>query len=109
MARVMLLCAVLAVAGCASTETRVAPAGEAHAAPASKTPANVLDAARDAVPGLVVTGTNSEIENGVLIYDVTGTADGVVYEVEVTADGKVTEIEKGDDDADGDDDGPDDD
>jgi hypothetical protein len=93
----------------------VKPAEEAHAKDSSAAgaaeavPANVLEAARKAVPGLVVTRTEGEVEHGVQIYDVTGTADGTTYEIEVTADGKVTEIEKGDDDDDGEDDDEDDD
>lgn len=97
-------------AACETTESRVAPAPAAQA-PEGDVPANVLEAAKNAVPGLVVTGSETEIERGVRIYDVFGTADGVAYEIEVTADGKVTEIEKGGDDGedeDGDDDGDDD-
>lgn len=101
MTRIVLLLAVAAL-GCASKETRVAQGAEAHAIDA---PANVLEAAKIAVPGLVVSRTETEIERGVRIYDVTGTANGKTYEVEVTADGKVTDI----DDDEGDDDGEDDD
>jgi uncharacterized membrane protein YkoI len=99
--------AALVAAACETTETRVTHAGEAHPAETSKgdaVPANVLEAAKNAVPGLVVTGTESEVEHGVRIYDVTGTADGTAYEIEVTADGKVTEIEEGGDDGDEDED-----
>jgi ribonuclease E len=107
--------AVLLVAACETTETRVAPStaaasadqGQAARKQAPGAPANVLAAARDAVPGLVVTGTETEIERGVRIYDVRGTANGRTYELEVTADGRVTEIEDGDDGED--DDGEDDD
>ena len=104
--------AALFAAGCETTEGRVAASGEARAAAvADEAPENVLDAAKKAVPGLVVTGVESEVERGVLIYDVTGTADGAIYEVEVAADGTVNEIEKGDDgeDDDGEDDDGDDD
>lgn len=98
----LLALAALFVAGCETTESRVAPSGEAHASNA-EAPANVLEAARKAVPGLVVTGVESELERGVLIYDVSGTADGKAYEVEVAADGTVNEIEEGDDDGEDDD------
>jgi hypothetical protein len=105
----LLAVAALLVAACETTETRVTPAGEAHATAPAGAPANVLEAAKKAVPGLVVTGTESEMEHGVRIYDVMGTADGSAYEIEVTADGKVTEIEKGHDEDADDDDGEDDD
>lgn len=51
-------------------------------------PQNVRDAALAAVPGLVLTGAERELEKGVLVYDLAGTAAGVAYEVEVTAEGK---------------------
>jgi len=106
--------ALLLVAGCETTESRIADGSEAHAVHEGKVapdqvPANVLEAAKKAVPGLVVTGAEGEVEHGVQVYDVTGTADGTIYEVEVTADGKVNEIEKGGDDGEDDADGGDDD
>jgi uncharacterized membrane protein YkoI len=67
-------------------------------------PEKVLEAARNAVPGITFTSAETEIERGVRIYDLNGTADGVAYEIEVDADGNVTEIEKGGDDGDGADD-----
>jgi hypothetical protein len=54
----------------------------------------VKDAAVSAVPGLILSAAEKEIEKGVLVYSLAGKAAGVAYEVEVTADGKVTEIEK---------------
>jgi hypothetical protein len=57
-------------------------------------PQNVKDAAVSAVPGLILSAAEKEIEKGVLVYSLAGKAAGVAYEVEVTADGKVTEIEK---------------
>jgi hypothetical protein len=76
-------------------------------------PQNVKDAAVSAVPGLVLSAAEKEIEKGVLVYSLAGKAAGIAYEVEVTADGKVTEIEKEgadgeDDDKDNDDDDKDD-
>ena len=70
-------------------------------------PQNVKDAAVAAVPGLVLSAAEKEIEKGVIVYSLAGKAAGVAYEVEVTTDGKVTEIEKegsDDDDKDNDDD-----
>jgi hypothetical protein len=75
-----------------------------------KVPDAVKNAAIAAVPGLKLDEAEKETENGTVVYNLEGTANGVHYEVEVTADGKVTEIEKDDgDDADDDDDDDDDD
>jgi uncharacterized membrane protein YkoI len=71
-------------------------------------PAKVMSAGEKAVPGIVFTRVERELENGVWVYDMEGTAKGVRYEIEVTADGKVLEIEEEDDDE-GDDDDDDDD
>jgi hypothetical protein len=69
-----------------------------------KVPAKVMAAGEKAVPGIVFTRVERELEKGVWVYDMEGTANGVAYEVEVTADGKVLEIEEEDDDDDDDDD-----
>lgn len=73
-------------------------------------PAKVMEAGEKAVPGIVFTRVERELEGGVWVYDMEGTANGVEYEVEVTADGKVLEIEKeGQDDDDEDEDDEEDD
>lgn len=46
-----------------------------------------------ALPGFVVTGIEMESEDGGLIYEFEGHADGVRYEVEVDGEGNVLEIE----------------
>ncbi|HET6202919.1 MAG TPA: PepSY domain-containing protein [Planctomycetota bacterium] len=68
-------------------------------------PANVKEAAIGAVPGLVLTEAEIEVEDGVTVYSLEGTADGKEYEVEVASDGRVLEVEAEDDE---DDDGEDD-
>jgi uncharacterized membrane protein YkoI len=39
-----------------------------------------------------------EEEDGRMVYELEGTADGKEYEIEVTADGRVLEIEQDDED-----------
>jgi Peptidase propeptide and YPEB domain len=79
--------------------------------PLSEVPAEALQAARGAVDGITLTEAEAEEEDGQMVYEIEGTADGVEYEIEVTADGKVLEVAKegDDDDEDDDDDDEDDD
>ena len=112
---------VLVIVGCSQVESRASigaarRSGGDTAVALADVPAHVKEAALKAVPGLVLTKAETEVENGVTIYDLTGTAGGKEHEVEVTANGTVQEIESGDDDCgdghehgDDDDDGPDDD
>jgi hypothetical protein len=81
----------------------VAPGAKEEVVPLSDVPTAVIDAAKQAVPGLDVTRVEREMEKGTLVYDVTGTAAGKAFEVEVTADGEVLETEEGDDDGEDDD------
>ena len=68
--------------------------------PLVEVPVAVKDAALAAVPGMKLTGAETEMENGVRVFDLLGMADGKQYEVEVTDDAKVLEIELEDDDED---------
>ena len=69
-------------------------------------PAPVKQAALDALPGLVLTKAEKEVEDGVTFFTLTGTVNGKRHEVEVTTDGKVRKIDsQGDDDDDDDDEG----
>jgi hypothetical protein len=80
----------------------------------SDVPAHVKAAALAAVPGLVLTDAETEFEDGVMIYSLTGNVAGKRHEVEIKADGTVGEIEADDDSTeasdhdDADDDGDDD-
>ena len=69
-------------------------------------PAAVRAAALNALPGFVITSAERETENGVVIYSLTGTVNGVSTEIEVSADGSSAHVEDDgdDDDHDGDDD-----
>ena len=54
----------------------------------SEVPPEVLEAAREAVPGFEA--TEAEIE---YIYELDGEANGKAYEIEISPDGEVKEIE----------------
>jgi len=94
------------VAGCAAPAEREAAktAGDSAEVEVAleEAPAAVLEAAKKAVPGIVITSVDKEEEDGKTVYDVEGTVDGKFVEVEVDASGNVLEVEHGDD-------GPDDD
>ncbi len=66
--------------------------------PLDEVPDAVKAAALAAVPGITLTGAETEVENGVRVFGLRGMADGALYEVEVTDDAKVLEIEIEDDD-----------
>jgi len=67
-------------------------------------PANIREAALRAVPGLVLRSAEKEMEDGVWIYSLEGTAGEEEYCVEVSLEGQVLEVENEDDDDDADDD-----
>lgn len=67
----------------------------------SEVPEAAKKAALEAVPGLVLTGAEREVEHGQVVFSLEGTVGGEEHEVEVTPDGKVLEIEHGDDEEDG--------
>lgn len=64
----------------------------------AEAPAAARAAAEAAVPGIVLSRVVAETEDGVLVHEFTGVADGVEYEIEVAADGRVLEIERADED-----------
>ena len=108
----------ICLTGCAQTESH-ASLGEAGRSDGgdedvalADVPANVKDAALQAVPGLTLTSAERETEDGHVVFSLSGTADGKEYEVEVSPNGTVQEIESGGDDdhggADDDDHGQDD-
>lgn len=75
--------------------------GSEEKVPLDQVPAAVKDAATKAVAGLTLTEAEVEVEDGVTVYELDGTADGKEYEVKVTADGKVLKAEQEDEDEDG--------
>lgn len=95
-----LLGLILLAIGCETNQEAARGDTAEVVVPLEKVPAKVRQAGEQAVPGIVFTRVERELEGGVWVYDLEGTANGVAYEVEVTADGKVLEIEKGDADED---------
>lgn len=65
--------------------------------PLSEVPQVVLEAAKKAVPGIVLNKAEREMESGEFLYDIEGLAAGIEYEIEISPDGTVLEIEKEDD------------
>jgi hypothetical protein len=65
--------------------------------PLYRVPRGIREAASNAMPGFVARRAEIEIENGVTVYCLVGTVDGVAYELEVTATEGVLETEVGDD------------
>ena len=80
---------LLVASGCDSTENEVDFA---------EVPEIVLSAARDAVPGLVISRVEREETRRGTVYEVYGTANGRYYEIYIESDGTVIEIEIEDDD-----------
>ena len=70
---------------------------EEQAIALDQVPADVLAAARAALPGAVFTSAEVETEDGQLVYCLEGHLDAEAVEVEVAADGRVLEIERGED------------
>ncbi|MEE4659660.1 MAG: PepSY domain-containing protein [Halieaceae bacterium] len=62
--------------------------------PLAEVPPVVMQAAQNAVPGITITEAELEKDDGEMIYELTGEADGQEYEIEIGADGSVLEIEQ---------------
>ncbi|MGD9021006.1 MAG: hypothetical protein PVJ71_00035 [Lysobacterales bacterium] len=78
----LLFLPLLTLAGCASLTV------EERDIDLSQVPPDVLEAARQAVPGFEP--TEAEIE---YVYELDGEANGKAYEIEVSPDGEVKEVE----------------
>ena len=89
--------AVLGLTGCATME---GPFEHEKSIPLSEVPAPALAAAKGAVKDIVLTEAEVEEEDGQLVYEIEGRANGKAYEIEVTAEGKVLEVEEEDKDKD---------
>lgn len=61
--------------------------------PLSEVPEVVMNAAQQALPGIVLTGAEIEESEGELNYELEGEVDGVEYEIELSPSGEVLEIE----------------
>ena len=62
--------------------------------PLSEVPAAAVAAAQGAVAGIELAEANVEKEDGQMVYDIEGTANGKEYTIEVTAEGEVLEVEE---------------
>jgi len=97
----LIVIALIGLAGCAKMRDMI---GMEQEVPLKDVPAVVLDAAKGAVEGIVLSEAEMETEDGKVVYELEGTANSVEYEIEVAADGTVLEIEQEGDDDDDDDD-----
>jgi uncharacterized membrane protein YkoI len=88
-------------AGCASLDDLFENEKEV---PLSEVPAAAVTAAEGAVEGITLTEAEVEKEDGQMVYDIEGTANGKEYTIEVTAEGEVLEVEEETEDDDEDDD-----
>ena len=87
--------ASICILGCASLESMLDDEKEI---PLSQVPAAAMEAAENAVENITITEAEVEEEDGQMVYDLEGIADGIEYEIEVTTDGKVLEVEQEDED-----------
>lgn len=69
-------------------------AGVEKEIPVSEIPEAVLQAAQEALPGVMFTEAEMEESKGVITYELEGLKGDYEYEIELTADGKVIEIEQ---------------
>ena len=77
----------LALGACAQLESE-------QDIPLSDVPAAVMEAASQAVPGIVITEAEIEEEDGQKVYELSGEADGKAYEIEISGTGEILEVEE---------------
>ncbi len=65
--------------------------------PLDAVPANVMAAARSALPGIELSEAEYEEEEGLMVYELEGMLGDTRYEIEITPEGEVLEIEQIDD------------
>lgn len=103
MKHLLTILAAASAVHCLSCQNLASGADEEQEIAVSAVPAEVLAAARRAVPGFAVEEACTETEDGVLVYCLEGEANDKEWEVDVAADGKVLEIEGADDEEEGED------
>ena len=91
----VIMAAVFGLVGCGTIEELFE---SEESVPLSEVPAPALNAAKAAVKGIVLTEAEVEKEDGQIVYELEGKANGKEYEIEVTAEGKVLEVEEEDED-----------
>ena len=77
----------LGLSGCAATDDDIEVS-------ASQVPANVMEAARNAVIGMRIVSIEKEIEDGKVVYEFDGFRKGLAYEIDISEQGEVLEIER---------------
>ena len=92
----VVIVAIASLMGCTCME-RAKPREREESVPLSEVPTKVKEAAKAAVKGIVFTEAERDYEDGRVVYELEGEADGKKYEVEVTPEGKVIEVEEDDD------------
>ena len=98
----LLAASVAALAACASTQDggscpmKKAACGSSTSCSTKPcgVPANILAAAQAKVPGFAMTSYDTDTDNGRMVYDLDGTANGRKCEVKVDANGKVLKIDR---------------
>ena len=92
--RFMVAAGAVLVLGCDFGAEPKAAAKEAEdSVPLDSVPDVVKAAAASAVAGIVLEEAECETEDGRVVYDLEGTADGKDYALEIAADGTVLEVE----------------
>ena len=62
--------------------------------PKNEVPANVLAAAKAAIPGFTLTEANLQQRGGTRLFELQGRANDRPYELDITADGRLLHIER---------------
>ena len=94
--QLVVIAVITSLMGCTCLE-KAKPREHEESVPLSDVPTKVKEAAQAAVKGIVFTEAEIEHEDGRVVHELEGEADGKKYEVEVTPDGKVIEVEEDDD------------
>jgi len=89
----LLVTAAVAMGACASTKS-CKMSDDSCSTKSSGVPSNILAAAQARVPGFAMTSYDTDTDNGRMVYDLDGTANGRKCEVKVDANGKVLKIDR---------------
>jgi uncharacterized membrane protein YkoI len=87
----LLVTSVAALAACASSKPLHSDSSSSQS---GGVPANILAAAKSSVPGFAMTSYDTDTDNGRMVYELDGTANGRRYEMDILADGRVLRIER---------------
>ena len=87
----LLVTSVAALAACASSKPLQRDSGSSQP---GGVPANILAAAKASVPGFAMSSYDTDTDNGRMVYELDGTANGRQCEIKVDASGKVLKIDR---------------